>query len=173
MRDDAEGRGSAMVSERPPRESLASSFGAPIRREDPPRRDFDEEAEQQRSTTISIAASLIPGISAVREQQGWTVGELIIQALEATHERLPGHLYPQGRIGGGLFAARGPARAAQSASSGARTKLNFRLPMIDFEVIDRQVDLTAARSRGHLIETALRLYLADYQSTTDDDHSED
>lgn len=173
MRDDADGRGCAMVSERPPRESLASSFGAPTRRDEPPRRDFDVEAEQQRSTTISIAKSLIPGIAAVREQQGWTVGELIIQALEATHEKLPEHLYPQGRIGGSLFAARGPARAAQAASVGARTKLNFRLPAIDFDVIDRQVDLTAARSRGHLIETALRLYLADHQITTDDDHSKD
>lgn len=162
-----------MVNQRPPRESLASSFGAPARQEEPPpRMEFDEDAEQ-RSTTISIAKDLAALLGAARERNGWTVGELIIQALEATHEQLGEHLYPHGRIGGGLFAARGPARAAQAASPGARTKLNFRLAAIDFDVIDRQVDLTGARSRGHLIETALRLYLADDPSTTDAHDNED
>lgn len=159
------------MNQRPPRDSLAASFGAPNTPEEAPRADFDEAAERQHSTTISISADLKTAIAGAREQHGWTVGELIIQALESTHEHLAKHLYPQGRIGGNLFAARGPAKAANAMTGGVRTKLNFRLPAIDFDVIDRQVDLTSARSRGHLIETALRLYLSETQSTTD--HSKD
>lgn len=78
---------------------------------------------------------------------------MIIDELEHTIDSLPALLYPDGAIGGTLFARRG------TSGRTSRTPVYLRLQAEDYAVLDGLVETTGARSRTHLIETVLTAYL--------------
>lgn len=109
------------------------------------------------ATSVRIDAACAQSLKAYRDSVGWTTGEVIIDALETTYDGISDLLYPEGAIGGVLFARRGAS--GQPASTGPKTALYVRLLAEDYAVLDGLVEMTGARSRTHLIETALTAYL--------------
>lgn len=114
-----------------------------------------------RPTNVQVPVALLDQIVELRHRTGRSNGDIVRDALEATHERL-GQLVPQHDGGsGGLFAAR--ASRSVRVVDGPLTPLNLRLMEDDFRVIDKLVDRFGAFSRGHLISVALTDYLRSQQ----------
>lgn len=109
------------------------------------------------ATSVRIDARCATRLKSFRDSVGWTTGEVIIDALEHTIDELPELLYPEGAIGGALFARRGTS--GQPATSSSKAPLYLRLLTEDYTVLDGLVEKTGARSRTHLIETAVTAYL--------------
>lgn len=111
--------------------------------------------EAIKASTVQIPVSLLPDIKTTREAQGLTNGEIIIEAIEGTHERLRDLIHPP-TTGGTLFAAR--STKSNRSVDGPLAPLNVRLRNADWEVIDRLVVDVDAFSRGHLITVCLKAY---------------
>lgn len=111
--------------------------------------------DRPQPSNVLLPADLADRLREERTRLGYSNGEVILVALEATHERLQ-ELISRPRVGGGLF---GERQAGAVRRDGTLTPLNFRLPAGDFEVIDRLVGECGARSRSHLITVALTEYL--------------
>jgi len=138
----------------PPRPGLDGAFAATQLSEDseaaPPPSDTI-------ATSVRIDAHCAARLKSYRDAVGWTTGEVIIDALERTIDELPDRLYPDGAIGGNLFARRGTS--GQPTSTSSKVPLYLRLRTEDYTVLDGLVEKTGARSRTHLIETAVTAYL--------------
>lgn len=109
------------------------------------------------ATSVRIDSACARRLKAYRDSVGWTTGEVIIDALETTYDGISDLLYPEGPIGGTLFARRGAS--GQPVSTAPKSALYLRLLAEDYTVLDGLVETTGARSRTHLIETALTAYL--------------
>lgn len=108
-------------------------------------------------SSAQIPSALIPLIARRREETGRSNGEIVLDAIEATHPDLATLLHPRGQAGGGLFAAR--ASRGVRKVDGPLTGLNIRLYEADYDVIDQLVAQFGALSRGHLISVALTAFL--------------
>lgn len=138
-----------------PREGLGSAFAPPRSAETRPP---DPAAKSDSiATSVRLESRAAERLKCYRDAVGWTTGEVIIDALEQTIDSLPALLYPDGAIGGTLFARRGTSGHATTHTS--RTPVYLRLQAEDYTVLDALVETTGARSRTHLIETALTAYL--------------
>ncbi|MFA3899783.1 hypothetical protein ACKAMS_30595 [Rhodococcus sp. 5A-K4] len=109
-----------------------------------------------KSSSVRVPARCYAKLEELRASTGMTNGQIFIVAIEATHDRLPELLYPGGRIGGGLFAARGIR--AKTSRDDNETQVTYRLFHADFDVIDHLVAELGAKSRSHLIAAALTGY---------------
>ena len=143
-----------------PRQGLGQAFAATS-----PSIEHESMAEPGSATiatSVRIDAACAQSLKAYRDSVGWTTGEVIIDALETTYDGISDLLYPEGAIGGALFARRGAS--GQPASTAPKTVLYVRLLAEDYTVLDGLVETTGARSRTHLIETALTAYLDQKES---------
>lgn len=114
-------------------------------------------AGRMRSSSMHIRSALVEQIVGEREKTGRSNGAIIISALEAAHPQLGELLGPvSAPAGGGLFAAR-PTHAPRTIE-GPYSPLNVRLFEADFEILDQLVATFGARSRSHLVDTALHHY---------------
>ena len=114
-------------------------------------------AGRTRTTSIHVRSALMGQIVHERETTGRSNGAIIIAALEAAHPHLGELLGPVGEpAGGALFAAR-PTHVPRTIE-GTVSPLNVRLFEADFEVLDSLVATSGARSRSHLVDTALGHY---------------
>lgn len=146
----------------PPPESAQRAAKPPVgeeprRRGRPQTRPASQTATGfTRSSNVQVPSHLLGPIKARRAEENLTTGELIIAALEATVDQLPGLLQTRPMTGGGLFSPRAShvTRAADPLSS-----LNFRMRVEDFEVLDTLVDRFTAASRSQLVAAALTAYL--------------
>lgn len=109
-----------------------------------------------RASNVQIPVSLLEPLLTRCTAEGRSHGEMIIHALENTHQLLPTLLHPA-TTGGSLFGARA-SRATRSAD-GPFTPLGYRLRNADYRVLDELVTDLGASSRGHLISVALSAYL--------------
>jgi hypothetical protein len=109
-----------------------------------------------RSSNIQVPAGLLGLIKERRVSESLTTGELIIAAIEATADQMPGLLATRPVTGGSLFSARAShaARPAEPFSN-----LNFRMTVEDFDVLDALVARFEAASRSQLVAAALTAYL--------------
>lgn len=84
--------------------------------------------------------------------------ELVLTAIQATHQQLEGIIAAESAIpDGGLFSREyGPRRDA----GGATVQFGIRLWQEDIEQIDQLVSAAHARSRSAYIVSALRTYLS-------------
>lgn len=159
-------------SPRDPRPSVASSFRTPGAREfvesqeaiaspPPDVPDVGESTgdDSTRPSSVRLPKDILEQLADARAATGMTNGDLFIVAIEHSAGKLETLLFPGGRIGGGLFAARG-VRAKTSRDS-EMSQATFRLRPEDFAVIDDLVRRYGASSRGHLIIAALQGFFAD------------
>lgn len=109
-----------------------------------------------KSSTVRLSHDLRQRVAAECAARSITTGDLVIDAIETTYERLPGHLHPAGTVGGKLFSTRGAGTSR--APAGESTQLAFTLRIEDFEIIAGLVRDLAARSQAHLITAALSAY---------------
>lgn len=137
-----------------PRAGLGRAFAAPHLAGEPEK--APEAGSATIATSVRINANCAARLKIYRDGAGWTTGEVIIDALEAAIDDLPRLLYPEGSIGGGLFARRGAS--GHPVTNAPKTSLYLRLLAEDYTVLDGLVETTGARSRTHLIETALTAY---------------
>jgi hypothetical protein len=121
-------------------------------------------ANRIRPSSVHIPVVLLDKIHEEKRRTGRSNGEIIIQAIEVSVDRLAELVGPHGPTGGALFAARASRGARQA--DGPLTALNVRLYEQDYEIIDKLVEEHGAFSRGHLITTALTAYFTD-QGTGD------
>ncbi|MBV6762655.1 hypothetical protein [Rhodococcus opacus] len=91
------------------------------------------------------------------ESRSMTTGELFIEALEATYDRLNDLIHPGGTVGGTLFKARGIGSTPKQKAS--TKQVAYSLLSSDFEVIDRLKAEVSARSRSQLLTAALDAHL--------------
>lgn len=138
-----------------PREGLGRAFAAPHPTEAP--EPAPVPTSDSIATSVRIESHSATRLKTYRDAIGWTTGEVIIDALEHTIDSLPALLYPEGAIGGTLFARRGTSGHTSTHTS--KTPVYLRLQAEDYAVLDGLVESTGARSRTHLIETALTAYL--------------
>lgn len=110
-----------------------------------------------RASNVHIPASFMPRIEAARKTHGLSNGELVVAALEATVDDLPGLIGAPATTGGSLFAPRNPR--VVRAHEGPLTPFNIRLREADYTVIDQVKNSVGANSRGHLITVAFDAYL--------------
>ncbi|HEY5853252.1 MAG TPA: hypothetical protein VIW24_04145 [Aldersonia sp.] len=157
------------------RPSVASSFRTPGAREfveshqqaitspplPPPAPEVGESAgdDSPRPSSVRLPKDILEQLAAARAATGMTNGDLFIVAIEHSAAKLETLLFPGGRIGGELFAARG-VRAKTSRDSDM-SQATFRLRPEDFNVIDDLVRRFGARSRGHLLTAALQGFFTD------------
>lgn len=130
----------------------------------PPRDPQDEEYADYgdgdvKTSSVRLPKAIQAKLVAHRETSGMTNGEVFIVAIEATHLKLAELLFPGGRIGGGIFAARGIREKASRDEDGSQ--VTFRLRETDFDVIDDLKTRFGAASRAHLIAAALKGYFDD------------
>ncbi|WP_241737176.1 ribbon-helix-helix protein, CopG family [Dietzia sp. CQ4] len=151
-----------------PREGLGRAFAAPRSTETHP--PVPAAKSDSIATSVRLESRSAERLKHYRDTVGWTTGEVIIDALEHTIDSLPTLLYPDGAIGGTLFARRGTS--GSSATPTSKTPVYLRLQAEDYAVLDGLVETTGARSRTHLIETALTAYL-DQKDRHDGTHQED
>jgi len=112
---------------------------------------------RMRSSSMHIRSSLVEQIVHEREKTGRSNGNIIIAALETCQNRFAELLPPVSPpTGGSLFAAR--ATHAPRTDEGPYSPLNVRLYEADFTVLDQLVSTYGARSRSHLVDTALAYY---------------
>lgn len=121
-----------------------------------------------RASNAQIPGELIPKMKQARADSGRSNGDIIIDAIESSYDRLADLCRGRGASdakaagsgGGGLFTPR-TSRGIRSLD-GPLTPLNVRLRDEDWVVIDDLVDKFAAFSRGHLITVALLDYFNDH-----------
>lgn len=126
-----------------------------------PRKPKSQESTGgRRSTTFQLSSDIKTKMRTAGPKLGLSTGDLIVAAIEATADNIGDEIAKEGGFaGGGRFAAR---RTHQAALEHRESSLvNARLLEADFVTIDEIVEETGARSRNHLVETALRLYLSD------------
>lgn len=114
-------------------------------------------AGNMRSSSLHLRSDLVQKVIDERTSNATSNGQVIIAALEvaAPHftELLPPVAEP---TGGGLFATR--TSRAPRVVQGPHSALNVRLFEADFTVLDQLVTTHGARSRSHLVDTALAYY---------------
>lgn len=113
--------------------------------------------DRVRSSNVHVPTGLLKPLEHRRATLGLSTGEIIIQALEATYDRLDKLVDPVPVSGGHLFAAR--RSHSSRAAEGPLSSLNYRMRMADFDTLDRLVEQTGAASRSRLISVALTAYL--------------
>lgn len=121
--------------------------------------EFGDEDGTVKTSSVRLPKTIQEKLVAHRDTAGMTNGEVFIVAIEATHSRLAELLFPGGRIGGGIFAARGIRQKASRDDDGPQ--VTFRLREADFKAIDELCNTYGAASRAHLIAAALRGYFDD------------
>jgi len=113
--------------------------------------------QKVRPSNVHVPVDLLDLMAAKKAEMGWSNGELIISAIEATHSELENLILPAAETGGSLFAPR-RSRAARTVV-GPLTSLNYRLQLADYTTLDGLVEKFGATSRGHLVTVALTAFL--------------
>lgn len=141
------------------RRAVEQTYSSPL----PPGQNDEEYSEygdgDVKTSSVRLPKAIQAKLVDHRETSGMTNGEVFIVAIEATHLKLTDLLFPGGRIGGGIFAARGIREKASRDEDGSQ--VTFRLREADFEVIDELKTRFGAASRAHLIAAALKGYFDD------------
>ncbi len=125
-----------------------------------------DDVDGTRPTNITVPVKLFKKIAQAREEMGVSTGELIAIAIETHIDELPALLAASNRppaTPGGMFSTRA-SRLPRRGDEPERP-ITYRMTSQDLAVIDGLVESLGARSRGHLITTALR---AELDSTKDD-----
>ncbi len=151
-----------------PHRDLSNAFRTPGARRAMAQQDFGPEPEEQRAyptagaadrgkpSSVRLPKQSHDKLAAMRAETGMTNGQIFIVAIEATHDRLVQLLYPGGRIGGGVFAARGIKEKTSRDEEG--TQVTYRMSTGDFAALDGLIRELGATSRSHLISAALSGY---------------
>lgn len=109
-------------------------------------------------STVHLAVAVAQGLVQASKRTGRTHGELVITAIEDVHSDLESLLFPGGKIGGNLFRARGVG-GKPSEGKAEKKGVTVGLYADDWVIIDQLKDQFKARSRSHLIGTALKAHL--------------
>ncbi|WP_377454641.1 hypothetical protein [Rhodococcoides fascians] len=116
-------------------------------------------------STVHLAVDTAEGLARESKRTGRTHGEVVITAIENVHGDLEQLLFPGGKIGGGLFRARGVG-SKPSERKAEKKGVTVGLYSDDWVIIDQLKDEFKARSRSHLIGTALQAHLGTEDMTT-------
>lgn len=147
--------------DRPKRSASRKKKGTP-----PEPKSSSAAAGQIRSTTIHVPYDIHRRFLQERERTGHSNGDLVKMALEATNDKLGETIGADVPKLGTLFTS-APAKAPRSVR--VRTEppvpVNARFYESDLGIIDELVATHGAYSRGHLISTALDLYLPPYEQS--------
>lgn len=109
-------------------------------------------------STVHLAVDTAEGLARESKRTGRTHGEVVITAIENVHGDLDKLLFPGGKVGGGLFRARGVG-SKPSQRKAEKKGVTVGLYSDDWVIIDQLKDEFKARSRSHLIGTALQAHL--------------
>lgn len=109
-------------------------------------------------STVHLAVTVAQGLAEASKRTGRTHGEVVITAIEDVHRDLESLLFPGGKIGGSLFRARGVG-GKPSEGRAEKKGVTVGLYADDWVIIDQLKDQFKARSRSHLIGTALKAHL--------------
>ncbi|WP_139278540.1 MULTISPECIES: hypothetical protein [Nocardiaceae] len=109
-------------------------------------------------STVHLAVGVAHGLAKESKRTGRTHGEVVITAIEDVHSDLESLLFPGGKVGGGLFRARGVG-GKPSEGKAEKKGVTVGLYADDWVIIDQLKDQFKARSRSHLIGTALKAHL--------------
>ncbi|MBA3019667.1 hypothetical protein [Propionicimonas sp.] len=118
-----------------------------------------DDSDAARPTNITVPVALFDQIQLARETRSVSTGELIAIAIETHIAELPDLIAASNRPAtGGMFSTRA-SRLPRRGDEPERP-ITYRMTSQDLAVIDNLVENYGARSRGHLITTALRAELA-------------
>ena len=109
-------------------------------------------------STVHLTVEIAEGLAHESKRTGRTHGEVVITAIEDVHGDLEKLLFPGGKIGGGLFRARGVGSKPLERKA-EKKGVTVGLYADDWVIIDQLKDEFKARSRSHLIGTALKSHL--------------
>jgi hypothetical protein len=109
-------------------------------------------------STVHLAVAVAQSLAEASKRTGRTHGEVVITAIEDVHSDLESLLFPGGKIGGSLFRARGVG-GKPSEGKAEKKGVTVGLYADDWVIIDQLKDQFKARSRSHLIGTALKAHL--------------
>ncbi|WP_156520503.1 hypothetical protein [Rhodococcus sp. EPR-157] len=115
-------------------------------------------------STVHLAVDIAEGLARESKRTGRTHGEVVITAIEDVHADLEKLLFPGGKIGGGLFRARGVGSKPLERKA-EKKGVTVGLYSDDWVIIDQLKDEFKARSRSHLIGTALKAHLGTEDTT--------
>lgn len=123
-----------------------------------PRRRAETPRNGRRMVQIYLPRTLAEKVRVMQEERDLSNAELILNAIEATHEELAGLIAAESAIKvGGLFSREyRPRREAEVGS----VQIGVRLAVGDIALIDELVSSAQARSRSAYIVTALRAFLS-------------
>ncbi len=118
-------------------------------------------ADRTLQSNMRIPVAMAELLKQIRTDLEWSTGELITTAV--------GELYLAGKLadlfsnrqqpgGGGLFQTRASRLPTKTDENTAYSIVSYRLTPADFDTLDRIKDEVGARSRGHLITTAVRAW---------------
>lgn len=140
---------------------VGESKPTPQRRKNRPGRPTkpQDDSVATRPTNVTVPESLRGKIHAARVERGVSTGELIAIAIETHIAELPDLIADSNRPAHtGMFSTR--ATRLPRRGDEPERPITYRMTSQDLAVIDNLVESLGARSRGHLIATALRAELA-------------
>lgn len=113
---------------------------------------------QRRMVQVYLTPGLADQVRQIQVGAGMSNAELVLTAIQVTHQQLEGIIAAESAIpDGGLFSREyRPRRDA----AGATVQFGIRLWQEDIEQIDQLVSAAHARSRSAYIVSALRTYLS-------------
>ncbi len=120
-----------------------------------------QNADRTMQSNMRIPVAMAELLKQLRTELEWSTGELITTAV--------GELYLAGELadlfsnrqqpgGGGLFQTRASRLPTKTDENTVHSIVSYRLTPADFDTLDRIKDEVGARSRGHLITTAVRAW---------------
>jgi hypothetical protein len=110
-----------------------------------------------RPVIVYLPVSLRDRLRQLTAERDLTYTELVLDAVDATHERLPSLLTPEKPRARSLF--RQPTAPRRRRHAEPHVQVSLRLVPEDLAVIDQLVTDLDAGSRSHLVATALQAHL--------------